>query len=100
MLLEFRRRPEAREPGLLNMVEIEIGVLASQCLLLCIESYLWLVAEMPLLGRSDAKPLKCSRINWMFIPPQPEKPAPKWCFLTRSPRQNQDEKSKKLKNLL
>ena len=57
----------------LNMVEIEIGVLASQCLVCSIESRRKLAAEKPL-GSSNATPPApasngCSR---------PRKPAPKW----------------------
>ena len=79
--LEFHYVP--KHASWLNMVEIEIGVLASQCLDRRIESYTRLVAEP--LGRSDATPNAPASTGCS----QPKKPAPKWGALTPSPRSNQ-----------
>ena len=74
----------------LNMVEIEIGVLASQCLDRRIESYTRLVAETA--AWEKRRNAECARINWMFTT---QKPAPKWGALTPSPRSNQTKIKRK-----
>ena len=60
--LEFHYVP--KHASWLNMVEIEIGVLASQCLDRRIESYTRLVAETA--AWEKRRNAECSRINWMF----------------------------------
>ena len=60
--LEFHYVP--KHASWLNMVEIEIGVLASQCLDRRIESYTPLVAETA--AWEKRRNAECSRINWMF----------------------------------
>ena len=74
--LEFHYVP--KHASWLNMVEIEIGVLASQCLDRRIESYPGLSPRPPLGPKAPAS-TGCS---------QPKKPAPKWGALTPSPRSN------------
>jgi hypothetical protein len=63
----------------LNMVEIEIGVLAAQCLDRRIESYTRLVAETA--AWEKRRNAERARINWMFTT---EKPAPKWAALIQN----------------
>jgi hypothetical protein len=60
--LEFHYVP--KHASWLNMVEIEIGVLASQCLDRRIESYTRLVAETA--AWEKRRNAECPRINWMF----------------------------------
>ena len=60
--LEFHYVP--KHASWLNMVEIEIGVLASQCLDRRIESYTRLVAETA--AWEKRRNAECARINWMF----------------------------------
>ena len=60
--LEFHYVP--KHASWLNMVEIEIGVLASQCLDRRIESYNRLVAETATWEKR--RNAECARINWMF----------------------------------
>jgi transposase len=60
--LEFHYVP--KHASWLNMVEIEIGVLASQCLDRRIESYTHLVAETAAWERR--RNAERARINWMF----------------------------------
>jgi hypothetical protein len=60
--LEFHYVP--KHASWLNMVEIEIGVLASQCLDRRIESYTRLVAETACWERR--RNAERARINWMF----------------------------------
>ena len=69
--LEFHYVP--KHASWLNMVEIEIGVLASQCLHRRIESYTPLVAETA--AWEKRRNAECSRINWDVHNP-------------KSPRQN------------
>ena len=60
--LEFHYVP--KHASWLNMVEIEIGVLASQCLDRRTESYTRLVAETA--AWEKRRNAECARINWMF----------------------------------
>ena len=60
--LEFHYVP--KHASWLNMVEIEIGVLAAQCLDRRIESYTRLVAETA--AWEKRRNADHSRINWMF----------------------------------
>jgi hypothetical protein len=60
--LEFHYVP--KHASWLNMVEIEIGVLASQCLDRRIESYTRLVAETA--AWEKRRNAESARINWMF----------------------------------
>jgi transposase len=60
--LEFHYVP--KHASWLNMIEIEIGVLASQCLDRRIESYTRLVAETA--AWEKRRNAECARINWMF----------------------------------
>jgi transposase len=60
--LEFHYVP--KHASWLNMVEIEIGVLASQCLDRRIESYARLVAETA--AWEKQRNAACARVNWMF----------------------------------
>ena len=60
--LEFHYVP--KHASWLNMVEIEIGVLASQCLDRRIESYTRLVAETA--AWEKRRNPESARINWMF----------------------------------
>ena len=60
--LEFHYVP--KHASWLNMVEIEIGVLASQCLDRRIESYTRLVAETA--AWEKRRNAERARINWMF----------------------------------
>ena len=60
--LEFHYVP--KHASWLNMVEIEIGVLASQCLDRRIESYTQLVAETA--AWETRRNAEGARINWMF----------------------------------
>ena len=80
--LEFHYIP--KHASWLNMVEIEIGVLASQCLDRRIESYTRLVAETA--AWEKRRNAECSRINWMFTT---QKARAKMRALTPSPRSNQ-----------
>jgi hypothetical protein len=59
---EFHYVPE--HASWLNMVEIEIGVMASQCLDRRIESYTRLVAEVA--AWEKLRNAARARINWMF----------------------------------
>jgi hypothetical protein len=74
-------------------VEIEIGVLASQCLDRRIESFARLVTRPPP-GRTDATPSTPESTGCS----QPKKRAPKWPALIRSrhARQNDLKESKPL----
>jgi hypothetical protein len=60
--LEFHYVP--KHASWLNMVEIEIGVLASRCLDRRIESYARLVAETA--AGEKQRNAACARVNWMF----------------------------------
>ena len=81
--LEFHYVP--KHASWLNMVEIEIGVLRSQCLNRRIdERKPGSVAKSPP-GNDSAIP-NAPASNGCS---QPKKPAPKWGTLTRSPRSNQ-----------
>ena len=60
--LEFHYVP--KHASWLNMVEIEIGVLASQCLDRRIESYTRLIAETA--AWEKQRNAARARINWMF----------------------------------
>jgi transposase len=60
--LEFHYVP--KHASWLNMVEIEIGVLATQCLDRRIDSYARLVAETA--AWEKQRNAACARINWMF----------------------------------
>src|SRR5271166_6971484 len=60
--LEFHYVP--KHASWLNMVEIEIGVLASQCLDRRIDSYAHLLAETA--AWEKRRNAECARINWMF----------------------------------
>ena len=80
--LEFHYVP--KHASWLNMVEIEIGVLASQCLDRRIESYTRLVAETA--AWEKRRNAECAASTGCS---QPKKPAPKWGALTPSPRSNQ-----------
>ena len=88
--LEFHYVP--KHASWLNMVEIEIGVLASQCLDRRIESYTRLVAETAAWEKRRnaefAASTGCS---------PPKKPAPKWGALTK-PTLKSDE-NQRMKNL-
>ena len=80
--LEFHYVP--KHASWLNMVEIEIGVLANQCLDRRIESYTRLVAET---AAWEKRPTPNAPASTGCS--QPKKPAPKWGALTPSPRSNQ-----------
>jgi hypothetical protein len=60
--LEFHYVP--KHASWLNMVEIEIGVLARQCLDRCVDSYARLVAETA--AWQKRRNAERARINWMF----------------------------------
>ena len=60
--LEFHYVP--KHASWLNMVEIEIGVLASQCLDRRNENYARLVAETA--AWEKQRNAACARVNWMF----------------------------------
>jgi transposase len=81
--IEFHYVP--KHASWLNMVEIEIGVLAGQCLNRRIESYFRLAAEVAAWekhGRSSETP-HAPRSPGAS---QPKKPAPKWAALIRAPQ--------------
>lgn len=69
--LEFHYVP--KHANWLNMVEIEIGVLASQCLDRRIETFTRLLAETA--AWEKRRNAERARINWMA---RPKRPAPKW----------------------
>ena len=80
--LEFHYVP--KHASWLNMVEIEIGVLAGQCLDRRIDSYARLIAETA--AWEKRRNAERARINWMFTT---EKPAPKCIAPIQSPPPNQ-----------
>jgi hypothetical protein len=80
--LEFHYVP--RHANWLNVVEIEIRVLARQCLDRRIDSYARLVAETA--AWENPHNVAGARINWIS---QPTRHAPKWAALIPSPPQHQ-----------
>jgi hypothetical protein len=75
--LEFRYTP--KHASWLNMVEIEIGVLHSQCLDRRIDMKEQLESEIAAWERQ--RNASGARIKWMFTT---DKPAPKWAAPTHS----------------
>jgi hypothetical protein len=76
--IEFHYVP--KHASWLNMVEIEIGVLASQCLDRRIESYARLVGEPS--AWEKQRNAAHARVHWMFTP---KRHAPKWAAPIPSP---------------
>jgi hypothetical protein len=75
--IEFHYTP--RHASWLNMVEIEIGVLRTQCLDRRIDNRELLISEVAARERQRNK--SRALIKWMFTP---KKPAPKWPAPTQS----------------
>ena len=88
--LEFHYVP--KHASWLNMVEIEIGVLASQCLDRRIESYTRLVAETA--AWEKRRNAECARINWMFRMFTTQKARAKMGRSYPKPTLKSDQKSK------
>ena len=76
--LEFHYVP--KHASWLNMVEIEIGVLAAQCLDRRIDSIEQLTAETT--AWEQQRNAAGARIKWMS---QPKRPAPKWAMPIHAP---------------
>jgi hypothetical protein len=85
--LEFHYVP--KHASWLNMVEIEIGVLRSQCLDRRIASHEHLISEIGAWERQ--RNASGARLKWMFTL---LKPAPKWAALTPNPPPSASPKSK------